>query len=161
MGEKVSNFSPKVPRRAVRTAFYVTRGWILWKKKFWKYTVLWFSPTPSKCFQTSCAEFSAGLPIMHFTRPKWVFGKFFRLKSALHIHGFQAVIGAVLLHKTFRLGCPIWIQKCPDDPISEKKTCWNIYQFLYFWTVSSNFSDFWHKKNDWVAETALYGFRDF
>ena len=27
-----------------------------------------------------------------------------------------------------------------------KRTCWNIYQFLYFWTVSSNFSDFWHKK---------------
>ena len=98
---------------------------------------------------------------MNFTRPKGVFGKFFWLKSALHIHGFQAVIGAVLLHKTFRLGCPIWIQKCPDDPISEKNTCWNIYQFLYFWTVSSNFSDFWHKKIDWVAETALYGFRDF
>ena len=32
MAEKVSNFSPKVPRRAIRTAFYVTRGWILGKK---------------------------------------------------------------------------------------------------------------------------------
>ena len=31
LGEKVSNFSPKVPIRAVRTAFYVSKGWILGK----------------------------------------------------------------------------------------------------------------------------------
>ena len=29
LGEKISNFSPKVPSRAVRTAFYVSKGWIL------------------------------------------------------------------------------------------------------------------------------------
>ena len=32
LGEKVSNFSPKVPSRAVRTDFYVSKGWILGKK---------------------------------------------------------------------------------------------------------------------------------
>ena len=34
--------------------------------------------------------------------------------------------------------------KCPDHPFSEK-TCWNNYQFLYFFTVSSNFSEFWQE----------------
>ena len=42
------------------------------RKKNSKYTVLWFSRTPSKIFRTSCEEFSAGLSIMHFTRPKGV-----------------------------------------------------------------------------------------
>ena len=48
LGEKASNFSPKVPSKAVRTAFYVSKGWILGKKR--KYTVLWFSRTPRKFF---------------------------------------------------------------------------------------------------------------
>ena len=97
---------------------------------------------------------------MHFTRPKGVFGNFFWLTSALHIHGFQAVIGAVLLHKTFRLGCPIWIQKCPDDPISEKKLIGTFINFIIFglWAVTSQTFD---TKKDWLAETSLYGFRDF
>ena len=101
LGEKVSNFSPNVPSRALRTAFYVSKGWILGKKN-WHYTVLWFPRTPRKTFWTLCEEFLAGLSIMYFTRPKGVFGRNFCLKSALHIHGLQAIIGTGLLHKTFR-----------------------------------------------------------
>ena len=101
LGEKVSNFSPKVPSRAVTTAFYVSKGWIL-RKKFWKNRVLWFSRTPRKTFWTLGEEFFAGLSILHFTRPKVVFGRNFCLEYAPHIHGFEAIIGAGLLHKTFR-----------------------------------------------------------
>ena len=100
LGEKVSKFSPKVPSRAVRTAFYVSKGWIL-GKKIWKYTVLWFSRTPRKIFWTLCEEFFAGLSIMHSTRPKGVFGRNFCLKSALYINGFQAIIERGLLHIIF------------------------------------------------------------
>ena len=67
----------------------------------------------------------------------------------------------VYCKKNFSVGLSNLNPKCPDHPISEKKICWKIYQFLYFWTVSSNFSDFWQKNNDWVAESALYSFRDF
>ena len=101
LGEKASNFSPKVPSGAVRTALYVSKGRIL-GKKFWKYTVLWSSRTPRKTFWTLCEKFFAGLPVMHFTRPNGVFGRNFWLKSAPHIHGFQTIIGAGLMHKTFR-----------------------------------------------------------
>ena len=101
LGKKVSNFSTKIARRAVITTFYVSRGRIL-GKKIWKYTVLWSSRTPRKTFWTLCEEFFAGLSNMHFTRPKGVFGRNFCLKSALHIHGFQVIIDAGLLHKTFR-----------------------------------------------------------
>ena len=101
LGEKVSNFSPKVPSRAVRTAFYVSKGWSL-GKKIWKYTVLCFSRTPRKPFWTLCDYFFAGLTNMHFTRPKGVFWRNLCLKSVLHIHGFQAIIGPRFLHKTFR-----------------------------------------------------------
>ena len=72
LGEKVSNFSPKVPSRAVRTAFYVYRGWIL-RNKFWKYTILWFSRTLSKSFRTSCDEFFAGLSAYAFYAPRGSF----------------------------------------------------------------------------------------
>ena len=71
-------------------------------KKLWKYTVLWFSRTPRKTFWTLCEEFFAGLSIMLFTRPKGIFERNFCLKCALHIHGFQAIISADLLHKTFQ-----------------------------------------------------------
>ena len=101
LGEEVSNFSPKTPSRAVITAFYVSKGWILGKKNC-KYTVLSFSRTPRKPFWTLCDDFFAGLTNMHFTRPKWVFGRNLCLKSVLHIHEFQAIIGADFLHKTFR-----------------------------------------------------------
>ena len=72
------------------------------RKKNWKYTVLCFSRTPRKPFWTLCDDFFAGLTNMHFTRPKWVFGRNLCLKSLLHIHGFQAIKGAGFLHKTFR-----------------------------------------------------------
>ena len=70
LGEKASNFSPKVPSKAVRMAFYVSKGWIPGKKR--KYTVLWFSRTPRKSFLTLCEEFFAGLSIMHYTHPREV-----------------------------------------------------------------------------------------
>ena len=44
LGEKVSNFSPKVLIRAVRTAFNVSKGWIL-GKKLEVYSSLIFSDT--------------------------------------------------------------------------------------------------------------------
>ena len=110
-------------------------------KKCWKYTVLRFSRTPRKNFWTLCAEFFAGLSFMHFTRPKGVFGRNFCLKYAPHIHRLEAIIEMCLLQKTFRQGCPICIQSV-QIILLQKKTCWNIYQFLYFWTVSSNFSGF-------------------
>ena len=100
LGEKASNFSSKVPSKAVRTAFYVSKGWISGTK--WKYTVLWFSRTPCKSFWTLCEEFFAGLSIMHFTSPKGVFGRNFCLNSALHNQGNQAITGGGQLHKFFR-----------------------------------------------------------
>ena len=100
LGEKASNFSPKVPSKAVRTAFYVSKGWIPGKKR--KYTVLWFSRTPRKSFLTLCEEFFAGLSIMHYTHPRGVFVRNFCLNSAPHNHGFQAITDGGLLHKNFR-----------------------------------------------------------
>ena len=100
LGKKVSNFSPKIPSRALITAFYVSKGRIL-GKKVWKYTVLCFSRTPRKTLWTLCEEFFAGLSIMHFTRPKEVFGRNFCLKSVHHLHGFQAIIGAGFCTKFF------------------------------------------------------------
>ena len=76
LGEKVSNFYPNSPSRAIRTAFYVTRGWILGKKLLEVYSSLILS-APSKCFRTSCEEFPAGLSFMHFTRPKGVLEEIF------------------------------------------------------------------------------------
>ena len=98
--ERKFQIFPKVPSRAVIMAIYVSKGWIL-GKKFWKYTVLCFSRTPRKTFWTLCDEFFAGLSIMHFTRPQGVFGRNLCLKSLLHLHGFQAIIGAGFCTKVF------------------------------------------------------------
>ena len=50
LGEKVSNFSPKVPSRAIRTAFYVSKEWILGKKILEVYSSLIFSDTAQNLF---------------------------------------------------------------------------------------------------------------
>ena len=63
--------------------------------------------------------------------------------------------------QNFPVGLSNLNPKCVQIILFKKNFCWNFYQFLYFWTVSSNFSDFWQKNNDWVAESALYSFRDF
>ena len=158
LGEKVSNFSPKVLIRAVRTAFYVSKGWIL-GKNLEVYSSLIFSDTAQNFWDLMPRAF-AGLSIIHFTRPKGVFGRNFCLKSALHIHGYQAVIGGLFCKKFF--GRVVQSEsKVSRSSYFRKKNCWNIYHFFYFWTVSSNFSDFWQKNHDWVAENSLYGFRVF
>ena len=48
LGQKVSNFSPEVPSRAFRKAFYVTRGCSLGKKLLEVYSSLIFSDTEQK-----------------------------------------------------------------------------------------------------------------
>ena len=53
----------------------------------------------------------------------------------------------------------MWIQ-IAQIILFQKKTCWNICHSLYFWTVSSNFSDFWQTNIDSVAEIAFYGYRN-
>ena len=90
LGEKVSNFYPKSPSRAVRTAIYVSRGWIP-GFFFSKYRLLQFSTTSSKIFWTVCDKFLAAFSFMHFAYPKGGFGTDFWLQSGLHNHGFQAI----------------------------------------------------------------------
>ena len=71
LGEKVSNFSPKVPSRAVRTAFYVSKGWIL-GKKFGSIQFSDFLGHREKLFGLDAKNFFAGLSIMHSTRSRGV-----------------------------------------------------------------------------------------
>ena len=74
LGEKVSNFHPKSPSRAVRTAFYVSRGWIP-GIFFWKYRILQFSTTSSTSFRTVRDKFLAVFSFMHYAYPKGGFWK--------------------------------------------------------------------------------------
>ena len=74
LGEKVSNFSPKFPSRAVSTAFYVSKGWILGKKTG-SIQFSDFLGHRAKLFEIYAKSFFAGLSIMHFTRPKKFLGK--------------------------------------------------------------------------------------
>ena len=69
--EKVSNSSTKLPSRAVRTTFYVTRWWNLGKKLLEVYSSLIFSNTEQK-FSDFTRRVFAGLSTVQFTRPKGV-----------------------------------------------------------------------------------------
>ena len=144
LGEKVSNFSPKVPSRAVSTAFYVSKGWILGKKFLEVYSSLIFSDTAQNFLDFMIKVFCRIINYAFYS-PKWSFGRNFCLKSVLHLHGFQAIIGAGFCTKVF--GRVVQSEsKVSRSSFFRKKTCWNFSQFLYFWTVSSNFSDFWQNK---------------
>ena len=136
LGEKVSNFSPKFPSRAVSTASYVSKGWIL-GKKFWKNTVLWSSRTPRN-FLDFMRKVFCRIINYAFYSPKWSFGRNFCLKSALHIHGYRAIIGGVFCKKFF--GRVVQSEsKVSRSSSFRKKTCWDIYQILNFglWAVTS------------------------
>ena len=141
LGEKVSNFSPKVLIRAVRTAFYVSKGWIL-GKNLEVYSSLIFSDTAQNFWDLMPRAF-AGLSIIHFTRPKGVFGRNFCLKSALHIHGYQAIIGRLFWKKFF--GRVVQSEsKVSRSSSFRKKNCWNFYHFFFIfglWAVTSQTSD--------------------
>ena len=89
LGHKVWNLYLKPPSRAVRTAFYVSRGWF--PGFFLEYIVLRRSRTPSSKIRTFSEEFYVGLSFMHFTFPKSVFGRNLRLISGRHILGLQAI----------------------------------------------------------------------
>ena len=63
--------------------------------------------------------------------------------------------------QNFSVGLSNLNPKCADHPISEKKLVIIFINFFIFglWAVTSQTID--KKNNDWVAETALYAFRDF
>ena len=107
--ESFKLFPPKIPSRAVRTAFYVTRGWILGKNLLELYSSLIFSDT-EQTFSDFMRRVFCRIISYAFYAPKGSFSKNLCLKSAFHIHGFQAIIGAGLRHKIFQQGCSIWIQ---------------------------------------------------
>ena len=160
LGEEVSNFSPKVPSRAVRKAFYVIRGWILGKKLLEVYSSLFFSDTVQN-FLDFMRRIFCRIINYAFYSPK---GSFWE-KLVFEICASHSRISCDNRCGFFAQNFPVGLSNLNPKFVLiilfKKKFCWNIYHFLYFWTVSSNFSDFWQKNNDWVAESALYSFRDF
>ena len=91
LGEKISNFSHKFPSRALKTAFNVSRGWILGKKLFLEIRFLQFSPKWRRTFRTVSDKLLAGFSFMHFAYPKGGFGRDSCLESGLHNHGLQSI----------------------------------------------------------------------
>ena len=159
LGEKVSNFSSKVPSSAVKTAFNVSGGWNQERNCFWKYRILQFSPTSRRTFRTVSDKFLAGYTFMHFAYPKGGFGRDSCLESGLHNHGLQA-IKVVGFFKKFRQGCQKQIP-CVKMILLEKNTFRNFQLFPYLWSIIRNlFQTFGRQFKGWIAETALYGFRN-
>ena len=146
MGEKVSKFSPKVPHRTVRTAFYVTRGWILWKKFLEVYSSLIFADTEQN-FSDFMRRVLCRIINYAFYAPKWSFWEIFLVKICAPHSRISSDHRCRFNAQNFLVGLSNLNPKSVQMIVFQKKTCWNIYQFLFFGTVSSNFSDFWHKKS--------------
>ena len=145
LGEKVPNFSRKVPSRAVKTAFCVSKGWILGKKTLEVYSSLIFSDTAQN-FLDSMRKVFCRIINYAFYSPKGSFWEKFLFEICASRSRNSSDNRCGFIAQNFLVGLSNLYPKCPDHPISEKKTCWNFYHFLYFWTVSSNFSDYWQNK---------------
>ena len=144
LGEKDSNFSLKVPSRAVRTAFYVSKGWILGKKTLEVYSSLIFSDTAQNFLVFMRRVFCRTI-IYAFYSPKGSFWEKLLFEICASHLRISSDSRCGFIAQNFSLELSNLNSKCPDHSFSEK-TCWNNYQFLYFFTVSSNFSDFWQEK---------------
>ena len=117
--EKVSNFSPKVPSRAVRTVFYVSKGWILGKKTLEVYSSLIFSDTAQNFLVFMRRVFCRTINYAFYSPKGSFWEKLLFEICASHLRissdsrcGFSA--------QNFSLGLSNLNPNCPDNPISEK-----------------------------------------
>ena len=159
LGEKVSNFSPKVPSRAVTTAFYISKGWILGKKILEVYSSLIFSDTAQNFLDFMRRVFCRIVSNAFYSHNGSFWAKFlFEICASHSMIWSDNRCGFIA--QNFSVGLSNLYPKCPDHPTSEKNLLeyLSISFFFGLWAVNSQNSD---KNNDWVAETALYGFRDF
>ena len=142
MGEKVSKFSPKVPNRAVRTAFYVTRGWILWKKFLEVYSSLIFSDT-EQIFSDFMRRVLCRIINYAFYAPKGSFWEIFLVKICAPHSRISSDHRCRFIAQNFLVGLSNLNPKSVQMILFQKKTCWNIYQFLFFgrWAVTSQTFD--------------------
>ena len=131
LGEKFSNFSPKVPSRAVITAFYVSKEWIL-GKKVWKYTVLCFSRTPRKPFWTLYDDFFGRIIIYAFYSPKGSFWEKFLFEICAAHSRISSDNKWGFIAENFSVGLSNLNPKCPDHPLSEKKLVAIFISFVIF-----------------------------
>ena len=145
MGEKVSKFSTKVPHRAVRTAFYVTRGWILWKKFLEVYSSLIFSDIEQN-FSDFMRRVLCRIINYAFYAPKGSFWEIFLVKICAPHSRISSDHRCRFIAQNFLVGLSNLNPKSVQMILFQKKNLLEYLSISSFWTVSSNFSDFWHKK---------------
>ena len=126
LGEKASNFSLKVPSKAVRTAFYVSKGWIL-GKKLEVYSSLIFSDT-AQIFLDFMRKVFCRIINYAFYSPK---GSFWE-KFLFEICASHSRISSYNRWEPVAQNCLVglWIQSVQIILFLKKKSCWKIYQFF-------------------------------
>ena len=147
LGEKVSNFSPKVPSRAVRTDFYVSKGWIL-GKKFGSIQFSHFLAHREKIFGLYAKKFFAGLSIMHSTRPEGVLGENSVWNLRFSITDFKPYYVRVYCTKLFGRVVQSESKKSRSSNFRKKLVGIFISFFLFgLWAVTSQNFD----KKQWLG----------
>ena len=117
--EKVSNFSPKIPSRAVMTAFYVSTEWFLGKKVLDVYSSLFFSDTAQNFLdfmrRVFCRIFNYA-----FYSPKGSFWEKVLIEIEASHSRFSSDNRCGFIAQNFSIGLSNLNPKCLDHPISEK-----------------------------------------
>ena len=127
LGEKVSNFSPKVPSSAVKTAFNVSKGWILGKKTLEVYSSLIFSDTAQN-FLDFMRRVFCRIVNYAFYSPKGSFWEKFLFENCASHWRISSDNKCGFLAQNFSVGLSNLNPKCPDHPFSEK----NLLEYLSF-----------------------------
>ena len=120
LGDKVSNFCPIVPSRAVRTAFYVSKYWILGKTFLEVYSSLIFSDT-AKNFLDFMRRVFCRIINYAFYSPKVSFWEKFLFEVWASHSRISSDKKCGFIAQNFSVGLSNLNPKCPDHPISEKK----------------------------------------
>ena len=125
LGEKVSNFSPKVPSRAIRTAFYVSKDWILGKNFLEVYSSLIFSDTAQN-FLDFMRKFFCRIINYAIHWPKWSFWEKFPFELCTSHSRISSDNRCGFIAQNFLVGLSNLNPNCPDHIFSEK----NLLQYL-------------------------------